>query len=113
MGKTYYDVLGVSEDASKEEVKAAFKRLAKKYHPDVAEIAKKEAEEMFKKIAAAYDVLSDKAKRRIYDQNLKYGGFNVRPKPRYEWVYFAYIDAYAWFPIYKKVWNEHHDMMYR
>lgn len=111
--KTHYDVLEISKDASKEEIKRAFKRLAKKYHPDVSKLAKWEAEEMFKKIAAAYDVLSDNARRRIYDQSLRFGSFQLRPRPRYAWVYLTYLDSYGWFPIYEKVWNEHHDMMYR
>ncbi len=113
VGKNFYEILGVSEDATEEEIKSAFKRLARKYHPDVARMDKKEAEEMFKKIASAYDILSDETRRRIYDQSIKYGGFHVRPQPKYDWVYLAYIDAYAWFPRYARVWNEHHDVMYR
>jgi molecular chaperone DnaJ len=111
--KTLYDVLGVSDDASEEEIKSAFRRLAKKYHPDVAEVDKKESEEIFKRIIAAYDVLSDSARRNMYDQSLKYGGFRVQPYPRYERVYLTYLDDYAWFPKYRKEWNEHHDVMYR
>lgn len=111
--KNLYTLLGVSEDASVKEIKSAFKRLAKKYHPDVSKLDKKEAEEAFKKIAAAYDVLSDDVKRKFYDQSLKYGGFQVQQRPKYEWVYLPYLDAYGWFPIYARVWNEHHDIMYR
>ncbi|MFQ5974982.1 MAG: DnaJ domain-containing protein [Candidatus Hydrothermarchaeales archaeon] len=111
--KTFYDVLGVSEDASEEEIKKAFKKLAKKYHPDVTQKDKKESEEIFKKIAEAYTVLGNEAQRKIYDQNIKYGGFNFKPEPRYEWIYLTYMDAYGWFPKYRKEWNEHHDMLYR
>ncbi len=111
--KTFYEILGVDEDAPEEEIKYAFKKLAKKYHPDVAEIDKKEAEEEFKKIAAAYAVLTNEAQRRKYDQSLKYGGFQMQPQPKYEWVYLAYMDSYGWFPRYARVWNDHHDMMYR
>ncbi|MEE8402790.1 MAG: DnaJ domain-containing protein [Candidatus Hydrothermarchaeaceae archaeon] len=113
VSKTLYDVLGIPEDASEEEIKSAFKKLAKKYHPDVAEMNKIEAGEIFKEVAAAYDVLSSEAKRATYDQSFRYGGFQVRPQPRYEWVYRAYIDDYVWFPRYARAWNEHHEMMYQ
>jgi DnaJ-class molecular chaperone len=110
--KTYYDVLEVSRDAHEEEIKSSFRRLAKKYHPDVAGGDRKMAEEAFKEIAAAYEVLSNPVKRSMYDQNLKYGGFNMQPQPAYEWIYLTYLDDYGWFPKYRKEWNEHHDVMY-
>lgn len=110
--KTLYDILEVPEDASVEEIKTAFRKLAKKYHPDVAEIDKDGATEAFKKISAAYDVLSNPAKRAMYDQSSRYDGFQVRPEPRYDRVYLAYLDDYAWFPRYAREWNEHHDVMY-
>ena len=62
-----YEVLGVSRDASEEEIKAAYRRLAKKYHPD-ANPGDKEAEAKFKEASEAYAVLSDSEKRRQYDQ---------------------------------------------
>ena len=64
--RDYYDVLGVSKNASLEEIKRAFRKLAMKYHPD----RNKEpgAEEEFKKINEAYQVLSDDEKRKLYDQ---------------------------------------------
>ncbi len=111
--KTLYEILGVPEDASEEEIKSAFKKLAKMYHPDVAEMDEKAAEEIFKEVAAAYDVLSSEAKRATYDQNFRYGSFQVRPQHGYEWVYRAYIDDYVWFPRYARAWNEHHEMMYQ
>ncbi len=111
--ETLYEVLEVSEEATEEEIKSAFKKLAKKYHPDVAKMDKGEAEEEFKKIAAAYEVLTNENKRRMYDQSAKYGGFQARPQPQYEWVYLTYLDSYGWFPKYRESWNEHHDMMYR
>jgi len=111
--KTLYEVLEVTEDASVEEIKAAFKKLAKKYHPDVAEMERGEAEERFKEIAAAYTVLSSESQRRKYDQNFKYGSFRIRFQPRYEWVYQSYIDDYVWSPKRTHSWNEHHDAMYR
>ncbi|MCS7165064.1 MAG: molecular chaperone DnaJ [Candidatus Calescibacterium sp.] len=67
--KDYYEILGVRRDATDEEIKMAYRRLAKIYHPDVAE-NKEEAEKKFKEINEAFQVLSDPEKRRLYD---KYG----------------------------------------
>ena len=64
--KDYYHVLGVSKNASEEELKRAYRKLAMKYHPD-KNPNKKEAEERFKEINEAYAVLSDKEKRKQYD----------------------------------------------
>ncbi len=71
--KDYYKILGVSENASEAEIKKAYRRLAKLYHPD-QHPGDKAAEEKFKDIAEAYDVLSNKEKRAKYDQLRKYGG---------------------------------------
>jgi len=65
--KDYYDVLGVARNASDEEIKKAFRSLARKYHPDVAK-DKKNAESRFKEINEANEVLSDPDKRRKYDE---------------------------------------------
>jgi len=65
--KDYYETLGVAKDADEKAIKAAYRKLARKYHPDVAE-NKAEAEAKFKEIGEAYDVLSDKDKRRKYDE---------------------------------------------
>jgi molecular chaperone DnaJ len=65
--KDLYDVLGVSKSASADEIKKAYRKLARKYHPD-KNPGDKEAEDRFKEIQAAYDVLSDPAKRKEYDQ---------------------------------------------
>jgi curved DNA-binding protein len=65
--KDYYSVLGVSRDASDGEIKKAFRKLARLYHPDVAK-DKKTAEHKFKEINEAHEVLSDPAKRRKYDE---------------------------------------------
>lgn len=79
--KDYYEVLGVSKDASDTEIKSAFRKLAKKYHPDVSK--EEDAAEKFKEAQEAYAVLSDKEKRKQYDQfghaafdsNGGFGGF--------------------------------------
>jgi curved DNA-binding protein len=65
--KDYYDILGVGRDADEKEIKRAFRRLARKHHPDVNP-GDPEAEERFKEINEAYEVLSDPEKRRKYDQ---------------------------------------------
>src|SRR5215831_2488895 len=64
--RDYYDVLGISRAASAEEIKRAYRNLARKYHPDVNK--QPGAEAKFKEINEAYEVLSDEAKRRAYDR---------------------------------------------
>ena len=66
MSEDYYKILGVQKDASDEQIKKAYRKLAIKYHPDHTK-GDKTAEERFKKISEAYAVLSDKAKRKKYD----------------------------------------------
>ena len=66
--RDYYEVLGVAKGASADEIKQAFRRLALKHHPDRNPSNKKEAEEKFKEISEAYEVLSDPQKRSAYDQ---------------------------------------------
>jgi len=65
-GKDYYKILGVNRDASEKEIKQAYRKLARKYHPDVNP-GDKSAEAKFKEINGAYEVLSDKDKRKKYD----------------------------------------------
>src|SRR4051794_37399848 len=77
MARDYYEVLGVSREASEAEVKKAFRRLARELHPDVNRAP--DAEERFKEAAEAYEVLSDADRRRTYDtygrEGLRSGGF--------------------------------------
>src|SRR3982074_2798712 len=67
MTKDFYDVLGVSRGASQKEIQTAFRKLARKLHPDVNP-GDKEAERRFKEISEAHGVLSDAEKRKLYDR---------------------------------------------
>ncbi|MER3460740.1 MAG: molecular chaperone DnaJ, partial [candidate division GAL15 bacterium] len=67
MARDYYEILNVPRDASLEEIKAAYRRLAREYHPDVRK-DDPQAEERFKEINEAYQVLSDPQKRAEYDR---------------------------------------------
>src|SRR5262249_25255613 len=83
--KDYYEILGVSRTASEAEIKKAFRKLAREFHPDVAK-NKKQAEEKFKEINEAYEVLGDPAKRKKYDElgaNWN-SGAEFRPPPGWE-----------------------------
>src|SRR3954453_1255492 len=65
--QAYYEILGIKRDAKPEEIKKAYRRLARKYHPDVNP-GDKAAEERFKLMSEAHDVLSDPKKRSVYDR---------------------------------------------
>src|SRR5437660_11730565 len=67
MARDYYDVLGLKRGASQKEIKQAYRKLARKHHPDVNP-GDKGAEERFKEINSAYEVLSDAEKRKKYDR---------------------------------------------
>ena len=65
--RDYYEVLGVSKNADENAIKKAYRKLAKKYHPDTNS-GDADAEKKFKEVTEAYSVLSDKEKRKLYDQ---------------------------------------------
>ena len=73
--RDYYEVLGLSKGASEDEIKKAYRSLAKKYHPDINK--EPGAEEKFKEINEAYDTLSDPDKKARYDQYVSFGAYCV------------------------------------
>ena len=80
MAEDLYKVLGVSKKATDDEIKKAYRKLARQYHPD-RNPDDPEAEERFKEVQGAYDTLSDTEKRKEYDAGGAFGGFGQRPGP--------------------------------
>ena len=75
----YYDVLRINKDASQQEIKDAYKKLIKRYHPDVYPGNKVRAEHITRDLNEAYDVLSDSEKKTIYDLSLEQTPINIEP----------------------------------
>ena len=81
--KDYYAILGIARDASADDIKQAYRKLARKYHPDVSK--EKDAEQRFKEMGEAYATLKDPEKRAAYDQlGSRASGEDFRPPP--EWA---------------------------
>ncbi|MBS0448135.1 MAG: DnaJ domain-containing protein [Proteobacteria bacterium] len=82
--KDYYETLGVARDAAQDDIKSAYRKLARKYHPDVSKEAN--AEERFKEIGEAYEVLKDPEKRAAYDRvgQGRHAGEDFRPPPGWD-----------------------------
>ncbi|HEY5093519.1 MAG TPA: J domain-containing protein [Candidatus Eremiobacteraceae bacterium] len=82
--KDYYKVLGVPKTAATKEIKSAYRKLARKWHPDVNPTKKKESEDKFKEIAEAYEVLGDAEKRKTYDTLGPDWQSRAQPPPGYQ-----------------------------
>ena len=81
--KDYYKILGVDAEADKKAIKTAYRKLARKYHPDVSDLH--DAESQFKEVAEAYEVLKDSVKRAEYDEIRQYGGPQQEFHPPPDW----------------------------
>ena len=93
--KDYYKILGVEKDATDEQIRKAYHKLAIKWHPDKNPDNRKQAEEKFKEIGEAYSVLSDPKKRKEYD----HGGFSFED--------FGFDDGFDPMEIFKSFFNKH------
>ena len=93
--RDYYEVLGVNKNATEDEIKKAYRKLAKKYHPDANPNNKEEAEAKFKEVNEAYENLSDPQKRRMYDQFGHNGpqGFGGQGGPFGQGGYYSYSSS--------------------
>ena len=94
MARNPYEVLGVKPDVGEEKLRTAYRKLAKRYHPDLNP-GNKEAEARFKEISAAYDILSDKDKRARFDRGEIDESGAERPQPQHRWHGFAEGDGGA------------------
>lgn len=92
MPRDYYEVLGIAKTATQDEIKKAYRSLAKKYHPDVSTEAKEVAEAKFKEISEAYEILSDEEKRKLYDQYGHDGVKNSFGQDGFSWDDFTRAD---------------------
>ena len=106
MKKDYYEALGVSRSATQEEIKKAYRKLAKRYHPDTNK-NNPSAEEKFKEISIAYEVLSDEKKKSLYD---KYGEMGLNPNfnPEEYEKYSQYRDFGGGSPFGDGAYREYH-----
>jgi curved DNA-binding protein len=90
--KDYYQIMGVGRDASADDIKRAYRKLARKFHPDVSK--EKDAEARFKEVGEAYEVLRDPEKRAAYDAlGTRKPGEQFRPPPDWQFDYGAETDA--------------------
>src|SRR3990167_5342398 len=89
----YYKTLGVSREATAEEIKKSYRKLARKYHPDVSE--EPNAEEKFKSVKEAYEVLKDSEKRKAYDQMGAHWQQGQGFQPPQGWEFFFCIGFFA------------------
>src|SRR5690606_26919042 len=81
--KDYYQILGVDPDADSKTIKAAYRKLARKYHPDVSD--QPGAEDKFKEASEAYEVLGNEKRREEYDELRRYGGRSGKFEPPPDW----------------------------
>lgn len=91
--KDYYKILGVNPDASSKEIKTAYRKLARKYHPDVSD--HHEAEDRFKEVAEAYEALKNTEKRAEYDEIRQYGAHGQSFEPPPGWQPSGATDSYS------------------
>lgn len=90
--RDYYEVLGISRNATEEEIKRAYRKLAKKYHPDMNRDNKEEAGEKFKEVSEAYEILMDKGKRAAYDRYGHEGVEKTFGKGGFDWSDFTHFE---------------------